>query len=219
VSSKKHATDAHCGAASSLPHTLRIADRLWAGLGAAAALKSQLPRTCPQARDQPALPTPLNVVVLYALPSEASPALWRSALAFAAAHELPAIFVVLPDLRSQAHRSPGPKADRISAIALRATVPAIAVDADDPVAIYRVAQESIGRARAGGGPALIECVPFILEAVSNRRAPTPDALAALEQYTLQRGVAAQTWIDRESRSFALRLVSRKGHPGPLAGCT
>ena len=38
-------------------------------------------------------------------------------------------------------------------------IPAIAVDASDAVAIYRVACEAIARARQGRGPTLVECVP------------------------------------------------------------
>lgn len=208
-SASKHATDAHCGVAAPLPYTPRIADRLWTALGAAAALKSQPPHTCPQADPQPELPAPLGVVTFYALPGEVPPALWRGALTFAAAHELPAIFVVLPALRTQASKKPAPKPTPVSPIALRATVPGIAVDADDPIAIYRVAQESIGRARAGGGPALIECVPFILEGVPQRRAASIDAIAALEQHLLRRNVVTQSWLVSESNSFSVRLASQK----------
>jgi TPP-dependent pyruvate/acetoin dehydrogenase alpha subunit len=205
---KKHATDAHCGAGSALPHAPRVADRLWAALGAAAALKLQPPRTCPQADPQPELPAPLGVVVFYALPGEVSAALWRGALAFAAKHELPAVFVVLPETRARRAKFASGRA-RVSPVALSVAVPGIAVDADDPVAIYRVAQESIGRARAGGGPALIECVPFVLEGVSTRRVGAPDAIAALGQHLLRRNVATQSWLDSESRSFALRVGARK----------
>jgi TPP-dependent pyruvate/acetoin dehydrogenase alpha subunit len=209
-SSKKHATDAHCSAASALPNTPLITDRLWAALGAAAALKSQPPRTCPKADDpESAQPNSLGVVIFYALPGEVSPALWRNSLAFAAANELPIIFVILPTPRTQAFKTSPPKAARVSPIALRAAVPGIAVDADDPVAIYRVAQESIGRARAGGGPALIECIPFILEGVAPKRTTSIDAIAALEQYILHRHVVTQSWLDRESNTFALRLAALK----------
>ena len=43
--------------------------------------------------------------------------------------------------------------------------PVITVDANDVVAIYRVAQESIARAR-DGGPTLIACVPYAAEGMS-----------------------------------------------------
>ena len=36
-------------------------------------------------------------------------------------------------------------------------IPAIAVDGEDPVAVYRVSREAINRARGGRGPSLIEC--------------------------------------------------------------
>ena len=80
----------------------------------------------------------------------------------------------------------------------------IAVDADDAVALYRVAQESIGHARIGGGPALMECVPFVLQTTESKRRPATDAITALERYLLQRGVASRAWIEREAKSFAKR---------------
>ena len=85
-------------------------------------------------------------------------------------------------------------------------VPGIAVDADDAVAIYRVAQESIGRARAGGGAALMECVPFAIEGAAAKRTAANDAVAGLERYLVQRGVATKAWMDREAKAFARRVA-------------
>jgi TPP-dependent pyruvate/acetoin dehydrogenase alpha subunit len=42
-------------------------------------------------------------------------------------------------------------------------VPAIPVDRNDVVAIYRVASEAFAHARKGNGPTLIECKPFCLD--------------------------------------------------------
>ncbi len=56
------------------------------------------------------------------------------------------VFVVLPARGAK-------RAGGVTALALECGVPAIPVDADDAVAIFRVAQESIGRARIGGGVA------------------------------------------------------------------
>lgn len=42
-------------------------------------------------------------------------------------------------------------------------VPAIPVDRNDVVAIYRVASEAFAHARKGNGPTLIECTPFCLD--------------------------------------------------------
>jgi len=80
------------------------------------------------------------------------------------------------------------------------------VDAEDAVAIYRVAQESIGHARIGGGAALMECVPFVLEGAVGKVRVTEDAIAGLERYMLQRGVATRAWMERETKNFAKRLA-------------
>jgi TPP-dependent pyruvate/acetoin dehydrogenase alpha subunit len=121
----------------------------------------------------------------------------------------PIVFVVMPGTRGTA------AAGGVSALSLRCGVPGIAVDADDAVAIYRVAQESIGRARAGGGAALMECVPFVLHGAPDKGGSRKDgggrqdAIAALEGYMLQRGVVTRRWMEGEARSFARRLAAAK----------
>ena len=94
-------------------------------------------------------------------------------------------------------------------MALRCRVPGIPVDADDAVAIYRVAQESIGRARIGGGAALMECVPFVPEGAAGKGTASSDGIAGLERYLLQRGVATRVWMEREAKGFAKRVAREK----------
>ncbi len=84
-----------------------------------------------------------GVVVAYVGLDEMKSADWKRVMA-AGAGELPLIVVATPD---------GGKG-RLDGL----QVPVIPVDAGDVVAIYRVAQESIGRARADGRAAVIECV-------------------------------------------------------------
>ena len=94
----------------------------------------------------------------------------------------------------------------MSALALGCGVPAIVVDADDAVAIYRVAQESIGHARIGGGAALIECVPFVMKGAAGKVRVTEDAIAGLERTLVQRGIETRAWMEREAKAFARRLA-------------
>ncbi len=63
-------------------------------------------------------------------------------------------------------------------------LPAIPVDQHDAVAIYRVAFESIQRARNGGGPTLIHCIPFHV----NSRQQAQDPLAIMEHYLTGKGL-------------------------------
>ena len=85
---------------------------------------------------------------------EASNGVLRRAFTLAAERELPVIVVALPKVGDGEGKS------GVSKIAQRCGVPGIAVDGADAIALYRVAQESLERVRGGGGPVLIECVPF-----------------------------------------------------------
>ena len=200
-----HGVTLVCAAAGRLPGLTGSAERMWAALGAAAALKAAA-----QARVEDKMEggtaRQAGVVVVYTLPGEVSAALWKKGLKFAEEQELPIVFVVLPAARARGSKARSARAGGVSALALGCGVPAIVVDADDAVAIYRVAQESIGRARMGGGAALMECVPFVLEGAAGKARVTDDAIAGLERYLVQRGVATRTWMEREAKAFAKRIA-------------
>ena len=61
--------------------------------------------------------------------------------------------------------------------------PMIPVDAADVVAIYRVAQESLLRARAEGGIVVIECVKT-----------RPDPIAVMARQLVAKGIATEAWL-------------------------
>jgi TPP-dependent pyruvate/acetoin dehydrogenase alpha subunit len=198
---------ADCGAAARLPGGMGIAERIWVALGAAAAVKAAGAQAKVEAKAAGTTagesPKDTRVVVVYVLAGEVSAAVWRKALTFAAKRELPVVFVVLPA------RGGKGRAGGVIALAQRCRVPGIPVDADDAVAIYRVAQESIGRARIGGGAALMECVPFVLEGVAGKGTTPSDGIAGLERYLLQRGVATRMWMEREAKGFAKQVAREK----------
>jgi TPP-dependent pyruvate/acetoin dehydrogenase alpha subunit len=193
-----------CGAAERLPSAMDAAERIWVALGAAAASKAAAAKARSEAKAECAADAntgrQAGVVVGYALPGELTAASWKRVLKFAAEHELPVVFVVL------SKRDGRVKAGAVSALALSCRVPAIVVDADDAVAIYRVAQESIGHARIGGGAALMECVPFALGGAEGKVRVTQDAIVGLERYLVQRGIATRAWMEREAKAFAKRLA-------------
>ena len=85
-------------------------------------------------------------------------------------------------------------------------IPGIPVDGDDAVAMYRVAQEAIGRARIGGGAALMECISFKPAGTKGKRA---DSIATLEQYMLPRRVVTKSWMEREAKAFAKRIAAAR----------
>ena len=198
-SKRKRGLKAECGYAARLPAVAGIQERVWAALGAAAALKAQHAQDKAESKDAT---TQSGVAVVYTRIGEVSPGLGRSALAFAAAEQLPVLFVVLPQPRNIKPTKPG----AMGSIALRQGLPWIAVDVNDAVAIYRVAQEAIGRARIGGGAALIECVPFLLDGAKAGRDASGEAIAVLEQHILDRKVATISWMQREAKSFAKRVA-------------
>ncbi|MDP9049773.1 MAG: thiamine pyrophosphate-dependent enzyme, partial [Acidobacteriota bacterium] len=146
-----------------------------------------------------------GVLVLYVLPDEIPPALLRKSFTFAGEKRLPVLFIVLPSARA---KSAGGTTSSVSPIAQRCGVPGVPVDAEDAVAIYRVAQESIGHARIGGGPALIETMRFVVEG-GRKHGPAQDPIAGLKQYMLHRGVATRAWMDREAAAFAKQVGAAK----------
>jgi 2-oxoisovalerate dehydrogenase E1 component len=83
---------------------------------------------------------------------------FHEGLNLAAAWHLPAIFVCENNL--YATEVPLRKAAGNADLAARAAaygMPGIAVDGNDALAVYQAAGEAVTRARAGGGPTLIEC--------------------------------------------------------------
>jgi TPP-dependent pyruvate/acetoin dehydrogenase alpha subunit len=120
-------------------------------------------------------------------------------LAYAAQHKLGIIFVIETaadvDLSSARHTDP-------------LGVCGIPVDGNDVVAIYRVAQEAIQRARRGVGPTLIDCKPWPL--TSKQDGPA-DPVRRLEQALERRGLPTDKLKERTLAAFKRELsaASRK----------
>ncbi len=123
---------------------------------------------------------------------------WRDTLAFAGRHDLPILFV---------HQSgAGREQENVSSLRHNQGgghntqawgVPAITVDGNDAVAVYRVASESIARARLGRGPTLIECGVYHLHSPSGnhledgRRPEAYDPIPAMEIYLTRKGLYSE----------------------------
>ncbi len=83
---------------------------------------------------------------------------WHEAMNVAALWKLPMLFVCENNL--YAASTPYKTAFNIETIARRADaygMPGVVVDGNDVLAVHRVAQQAVERARAGEGPTLIEC--------------------------------------------------------------
>lgn len=150
--------------------------RLTMALGAAASIK---------AARQP------NLVVAYAHGRDLTVPQWRRMLSSAAELELPIIFVVLPEPRAT-----GPN---LCTLARRLGLPGFPVDAGDAVALYRVAQESIGRARGDASPVLIECI------AQGRQTTQDDPITQMQSFLLSRSIAGKAWLHRTGRAYGKQL--------------
>lgn len=192
----KRGTRADCGLPLRLLDFPGVEERVWAALGVAASLKAVMGQKQSGTDEDGAKDSAL--ITLYTRAGEVAPGLWKRALAFASLERLPVMFVVLPAAKGYKSTTTP------SSIAIRHGIPGIPVDAGDAVAIYRVAQETIGRLRAGDGPVLIECVLFRSE-TSGRAGRVADAIAGIEQYMLSRNVVTRKWIERERTLFQKRI--------------
>jgi hypothetical protein len=138
----------------------------------------------------------------------------REARAMASAAKLPVLFVedglkAEPELPSRRRNG--------KMVAAVSEYPTIPVDTQDVVAMYRVAHESIARARDGGGPTHIVGVRWKLKANGRTRMEAgEDAVVHLERWLMARGLPAQEWrqeivaefeANSDKRSFAALYVA------------
>lgn len=144
-----------------------------------------------------------QAVVAYAGHREIGKSEWRWALTHAAQHELPVLFVVLPrqaENGGNGHRG-------VSELARKSGVPGIPVDGWDSIALYRVAQESLGRIRGGDGPVVMECVSYKLPGKQQKEASDP--VTKLKQHLLETGIAEAAWMTELATDISGRLPETK----------
>jgi hypothetical protein len=128
-----------------------------------------------------------RVTVIF-LPDAETAAVTQEAKRMAERARLPVLFVEeAPEWLLSSRRAKG------NGDGLSDDMPAIPVDAHDVVAMYRVAHESIARARQGGGPTRILCVEELGEPASEEDARGVDAAASLEHWLRARGLPAEEW--------------------------
>jgi TPP-dependent pyruvate/acetoin dehydrogenase alpha subunit len=113
----------------------------------------------------------------------------RAAMAYAAQQKLGIVFVI--ETAGDSALSSFTHTDAIG-------ICGIPVDGNDVVAIYRVAQEAVQRARRGVGPTLIDCKPWPLE-------PGTDPVRRLEQALERRGLETRKLKERTLAAFRKEL--------------
>ena len=142
-----------------------------------------------------------KVAVVFGNESESES--WRETLHIATVHALPMIFVQREGCKPTGRR----RAPDAAQFAKPDTpwFPAITVDSDDVVAVYRVANEAISRARLGRGPTLIECRPFRLDTTSNGNGRhSHDPILNMENYLRGKGL-----LRPETKSSILKASTRE----------
>lgn len=146
-----------------------------------------------------------------------APELWSEALHIASSHGLPMIFV-----DRECH-----KAGRAIRTPLKTSKPAnpetpwfpdIVVDSNDVVAVYRVANEAISRARLGRGPTLIECQPFRLTGMTaedggGKHRNKPDPISNMETYLRRKGLFQRHLRNDILAGFTKELNATLGRNG------
>jgi TPP-dependent pyruvate/acetoin dehydrogenase alpha subunit len=125
-----------------------------------------------------------KVVVAF---SNALSGVQQEALGFAAKNKLPIVFV-LPSTPQSGDKSRDYE------------IPSITVDGKDAVAVYRVSQEAVRRAREGHGPALIYCAGLRATQVASE-----DPLAHMENYLRQKKLWSDSWKRKIADGFRQEL--------------
>ncbi|HVP54561.1 MAG TPA: thiamine pyrophosphate-dependent enzyme [Candidatus Eisenbacteria bacterium] len=159
-----------------------------------------------------------NVVVALADDGLAALGFWHEAASMASRHRLPIIFMV--ENCAQSHTggaSPFFADEDLRDRAEAYGMPGITVDGNDIVAVWRVTQESIHRARCGAGPTLIECRTWRWHAeADNPSANGPsrskllrqnDPLHHMEHYMQKRKLWKQAWRDKLVTDYRSALAA------------
>ncbi len=137
-----------------------------------------------------------GTIVVAVLPStEQALKPWHSVLSAAASQKFPVVFVHYAENQDKSSEPPAPGKTK-NPEALFHGVPAIAVDASDAVAVYRVAYEAIIRARQGRGTTLLQCAHPALPSPSDKETGakpanfrlSSDPVSAMEIYLKGKGI-------------------------------
>lgn len=141
-----------------------------------------------------------NVVLAFVVTQELQRA--KSQLVFAQDCRLPIIYV-----QQHADSTPafGPKRN-----IHRNQIPIVPVDQNDVIAMYRVAFESIDKARRGAGPTLIQCTRHQLGSERSSDPHFNDPVIYMEHYLKRKGLWSATLRKEIEDSFHAELTETSG---------
>ena len=154
-----------------------------------------------------------NVVVAFGDKATTTLGCWHKALELAANKSLPIIFVVEDNPWTDPASFDANEEEKDSGGKARSYgFPTITVDANDVVAVYRVAYESVERARQGGGPVLVEGKPYRLYSLTKRRVANSaarrserDPLTRMERYLKTKRLFTPRWKNQLAHEFSQKL--------------
>ena len=152
------------------------------------------------------------VTLMFCPKSKGSLAFDPQIMGLAASEKLPLVALIETGFNAEA------QTDDAAPASVDATYyPRIAVDGCDVVAVFRVTQEAVRRARQGHGPALIECVMARTDGTGDGVSAQNGPLAFMEQYLRRRELWSDEWArsiaDGFSRELDEALASIHGLPG------
>lgn len=218
---KGRSSPAHCGYAplNIITPASTIAAQLNIGTGVALAYKMQ---------KKP------FIAMAFSGDGSTSLGFWHEALNFAGVHNLPIVYVVQNNRWAESvNVSLQTRVEDLSVKAQAYGFPGITVDGNDVVAVYRVAQEAIHRARTGGGPTLIECKTYRWYGHSEidpakYRSPeeveewkAKDPIPRMEDYLRKKNLWSDQWKQKLQDDFnkeieaAIEFAESSPFPEPL----
>jgi TPP-dependent pyruvate/acetoin dehydrogenase alpha subunit len=147
------------------------------------------------------------------------------AMAFAATQKLPMVCLVESGFDSRLELPGQPSGPYVGADP--AFYPNIPVDGSDAVAVYRVTQEAVRRAREGHGPAVIECITSRASATEHLSGKdqtvqhvAQDPLMFMKQYLRRKKLWTDEWSHSMVATFSKELdeaFASVEKPGDLNG--
>lgn len=135
-------------------------------------------------------------LVLNYLRADAALLGWAEAYEWAQGGLLPLITVIADTRGSRAFRPStrevrdGLTWEAVERVARRLKLPVLCVDGEDAVAVYRVMQESVIRARAGGGPAILWAMLPAARELAAPRSSSAKPVARLTRYLRTRKISS-----------------------------
>ncbi len=126
---------------------------------------------------------------------------FHEALNFAGVYQIPAVFVCQNNQWAiSIPREAQTRSETLAQKAIAYGIPGVQVDGNDILAVYAATKEAVDRARAGGGPTLIECVTYRLTMHTTADDPT----------RYRSDTEVQEWLKRDPLPRFRRYLTEKG---------